>query len=115
MRKRVQTLDVREDIRQGREPFGRIMGTVSQLGPDEDLVLLAPFEPVPLYALLARQGFHSEAEPLEGGDFKVRFTRQPPPNKKRGGGPGAPSPGRAACKGPPAANGFVEPQSRPGG
>jgi len=41
-------LDVREDIRLGREPFSRIMSAVAELGPDQVLVLGARFEPVPL-------------------------------------------------------------------
>ena len=49
-------LDVREDIREGREPFARIMAAVDALPPDGVLVLRAPFEPVPLYGVLAAGG-----------------------------------------------------------
>lgn len=69
------TIDVREDIRAGREPFSRIMQTVGQLQPGQALRLIAPFQPVPLFAVLARQGFHHEATPLTNGDWEVRFSR----------------------------------------
>src|SRR5690349_11347499 len=72
------TLDVREDIRAGREPFSRIMQTVGQLQADQSLRLIAPFQPVPLFAVLARQGFNHEATPLTDGDWEVHFTRPNP-------------------------------------
>ena len=72
------TLDVREEIRAGREPFSRIMQTVRQLQPDQALRLIAPFKPVPLFAVLGRQGFNHEATPLTDGDWEVRFTRSNP-------------------------------------
>jgi hypothetical protein len=45
---RLVRLDVREDIREGREPFARIMRAVKNLRDGEVLVLRAPFEPIPL-------------------------------------------------------------------
>ena len=51
------TLDVREDIRNGREPFFKIMQAVARLQEDEQLLLLAPFKPAPLFAMQAEQGF----------------------------------------------------------
>lgn len=68
-------LDVREDIRQGREPFSRIMTAVAGLGADQQLRLIAPFEPVPLFHVLARQGFQHTARANESGDWEVLFTR----------------------------------------
>ena len=78
MRERVVKLDVREDIRRGREPFSKIMQTVSQLGEDESLLLTAPFKPEPLFAVLAKQGFHHDSKPLDSGDWEVLFRRTPP-------------------------------------
>ena len=66
-------LDVREDIRAGREPFNRIVATVKGLGPDEALVLRAPFEPVPLYAVLGARGFRHWTECLAADDWRVWF------------------------------------------
>jgi uncharacterized protein (DUF2249 family) len=70
-------LDVREDIRNGREPFGKIMQTVAGLKDREQLLLIAPFEPAPLYAVLAQQGFSHQAKPTPNGDWEVLFTRGP--------------------------------------
>ena len=69
------TLDVREAIRNGGEPFSKIMSAVAQLRPDENLLLLAPFEPQPLFGVLAKQGFTHTAREIQGGDWEVLFTR----------------------------------------
>ena len=69
------TLDVREEIRKGGEPFSKIMSAVAQLRPDENLLLLAPFEPKPLFGVLAKQGFNHTAREIENGDWEVLFTR----------------------------------------
>jgi uncharacterized protein (DUF2249 family) len=71
-------LDVRDDLRQGREPFSRIMATVEELDFEQDLVLIAPLEPVPLFAVMARRGFGYESHRTESGDFEVRFSRALP-------------------------------------
>jgi uncharacterized protein (DUF2249 family) len=70
-------LDVREDIRNGREPFGKVMQTVARLKDSEQLLLIAPFEPAPLYAVLAQQGFSRQSKPTATGDWEVLFTRGP--------------------------------------
>ena len=69
------TLDVREEIRNGGEPFSKIMNAVAQLRPDENLLLLAPFEPQPLFGVLAKQGFKHSAREIESGDWEILFTR----------------------------------------
>ncbi len=74
-RKKTVVLDVRDDIRNGREPFGRIMQTAYALKPNEDLLLIAPFEPAPLFQFLAAQGFDHSSKETEGGDWEVLFTR----------------------------------------
>lgn len=71
------TLDVREDLRQGREPFSKIMNAAQQLGPYETLFLIAPFEPAPLFSVLGNQGFDHQSKRLQTGDWEVVFTRQP--------------------------------------
>jgi uncharacterized protein (DUF2249 family) len=75
--KKPTVLDVREDIQRGREPFSRIMLAVSALGPNEDLLLLAPFEPKPLVGILAQQGFRAEPRETPSGDWEILFTRRP--------------------------------------
>jgi uncharacterized protein (DUF2249 family) len=84
MKQRTITLDVRDDIRQGREPFGRIMQAIQQLRRNEDLLLIAPFEPVPLFTILAQQGFSHQARAMDSGDWEVLFSRStivPPPSR----------------------------------
>jgi uncharacterized protein (DUF2249 family) len=75
MTQQTVTLDVREGIRNGREPFAKIMQTVAALKDDEQLLLIAPFEPAPLFAVLAQRGFSHQAKPTPGGDYEVLFTR----------------------------------------
>lgn len=69
------TVDARPIIAAGGEPFDTIMEAVAALADGEELVVLAPFEPVPLEGLLSAQGFSYEAVDL-GGDWQVTF-RQP--------------------------------------
>jgi uncharacterized protein (DUF2249 family) len=70
------TVDVREDIRNGREPFSKIMSAATALQADEDLLLIAPFEPGPLFGVLGKRGFKHDARLVESGDWEVMFTRQ---------------------------------------
>jgi uncharacterized protein (DUF2249 family) len=68
-------LDVRDDLKKGLETFSKIMGATVKLQPGQNLLLLAPFEPKPLFDVLARQGFSHSARQMEGGDWEVLFTR----------------------------------------
>jgi len=70
------TVDVRDDIRAGREPFGRIMDAVASLRTGQSLVLINVFEPVPLYGVMSAQGFGHETDRLPDGDWRIRFFRQ---------------------------------------
>lgn len=70
-------LDVRPTIDRGEEPFAAIMAAVAGLGPDQALVLRAPFEPVPLYAVLGKRGFAHWTERHAGDDWSVWFYRGP--------------------------------------
>lgn len=70
--------DVRVDLREGREPFYKIMSAISALGPDDELELWATFEPIPLYQVLARQGFGHRTEQSPEGDWRVTFYRAEP-------------------------------------
>jgi len=70
-------LDVRDDIRRGSEPIGKIIAAVKALEPDMALVLRAPFEPVPLYVVLGRRGLAHWTERLGADDWSVWFYREP--------------------------------------
>jgi uncharacterized protein (DUF2249 family) len=67
-------LDVRPILRAGGEPFTAIMDAVKSLSPGQGLRLLATFEPVPLYGVLAKKGFDHAAREIGGGDWEVVFT-----------------------------------------
>ena len=69
------TLDVREDIRSGRDPFDRIMRAVAGLASGDRLRLVVPFEPLPLFQVLARQGFTHQATSMDSGDWEVLFEK----------------------------------------
>ena len=86
---RVVELDVRPDLRAGREPFGRIMATVQALRDGEELLLRATFEPVPLFHVLMEQGFRHEATEHGPQDWSVRFWK--PERKAASQGPDVPA------------------------
>ena len=48
-----------------------IMQAVAGVGETQDLVLIAPFEPAPLYGVLGQQGFQHESKELDSGDWAV--------------------------------------------
>lgn len=96
-------LDVRPVLRAGGEPFTAIMDAVKGLGSGQALRLLATFEPVPLYGVLAQRGFDHAAHEIDGGDWEVLFTPtgaiaapQPPLRPASAGAspPGWPEPSR---------------------
>lgn len=66
-------LDVRPILRAGGEPFAAIMSAANSLAPGQGLKLIAPFEPVPLYAVLAKKGLAPAPRPIGGGDWEVVF------------------------------------------
>ena len=68
-------LDVREDMRVGREPFSRIIAAVSTLDDGQGLRLRTIFEPVPLFALLARRGFSYDSQQEAPDDWSAWFWR----------------------------------------
>ncbi|GLV47251.1 hypothetical protein TJA_04240 [Thermus sp. LT1-2-5] len=69
-------LDVRPILEGGGEPFPNIMAAVKEVGPGERLVLEVLFEPVPLYKVLAKQGFLAWCEQLGERHYRAHFYRQ---------------------------------------
>lgn len=82
-------LDVRGDLRQGHEPFGRIMTAVDSLGVRDVLVLRAPFEPLPLYQVLGKRGLAHWTERHAADDWTVWFYRDTPVRAVPTSAPGA--------------------------
>lgn len=76
-------LDLREDLRAGREPFSRIMSAVASLGEGDVLHLRTIFEPVPLFTVLAKRGLTHESVSHAPDDWSAWFwhprTRPPTP------------------------------------
>lgn len=67
-------LDVRPLLRAGQEPFQAIMNAVGALAPGQSLRLLAPFQPVPLFSVMANRGYAASDRPLGDGDWEVIFS-----------------------------------------
>jgi hypothetical protein len=76
-------VDVREDLRNGHEPFSRIMAARGQVPPGGGLRVRATFEPVPLYAVMEKQGLAHHTEQLGPEDWSVWFY---PAGQERDGG-----------------------------
>lgn len=73
---RTVTLDVREDICQGREPFDKIMTAAGGLEPGDTLLLINSFEPLPLYRVMEQNGFFHWTERTADGEWRVYFRRE---------------------------------------
>ena len=69
-------LDVRPILEAGGEPFPHIMAAAKEVEPGKRLVLEVLFEPVPLYRVLARQGFLAWCERVGEGHYRAHFYRQ---------------------------------------
>ena len=93
-RGRTVEVDVREDLRNGREPFSRIMAAADALGPDELIHLRATFEPVPLFRVLGAKGFEHHSRAHADDDWSVWFFRpeQAPEGPLEEGEDATPSP-----------------------
>jgi hypothetical protein len=72
----VVEVDVREDLRNGHEPFSKIMTAVGALRDDEVLHLRAIFEPAPLFALMAKRGLSHESVAHAPDDWSVWFWKR---------------------------------------
>ena len=91
---RVHELDVRPDLREGREPFSRIMAARHEIPEGGALRLRAIFEPVPLYIVMAKQGFDHWTERVADDDWIVWFYPRPsydePPRRSASAAASAP-------------------------
>jgi uncharacterized protein (DUF2249 family) len=68
-------LDTRPIFARGETPCHAIDEAVASLIPGQPLVLLVPFEPMPLYAKLGNQGFSHQAKALGDGTWQVEFRK----------------------------------------
>ena len=68
-------LDVRPILAEKRDPFSEIMAAASHIPAGGTLVVVAPFNPLPLRDVLGRSGFRSEASQAATGEWEVTFCR----------------------------------------
>ncbi len=94
---RLVTLDVRENIRRGQEPFARIMAAVKGLKPGQALLLRNVFEPVPLYQVLAKKGLEHWTTCGGPEDWHIYFYPSPTGSL---GAPAAAAPGQVPAAAP---------------
>lgn len=76
-RDRMVSVDVRDELRAGREPFGTIMAARRTVPDGGGLCVRAIFEPVPLYAVMRRQGMVHWTEQRAADDWLVWFYPEP--------------------------------------
>ncbi len=72
---KVVELDVRPLLARGEEPFFTIMEATRNLRPEDILLVINHFEPVPLYGVMAQRGFRHRTERGPEGEFRVFFRR----------------------------------------
>ncbi len=70
---RIVEADVREDLRNGKEPFARIMAARDEVPEFGALIVRATFEPAPLYRVLGKAGWEHHTEELAADDWRVWF------------------------------------------
>ncbi|AGK54652.1 DUF2249 domain-containing protein [Bacillus sp. 1NLA3E] len=76
MENRVIEMDVREDIKNNSDPFQKIMETIAELKEHDSLVLHAPFQPVPLFAVMKAKGFEYDAVEIDSNHWKITFMKK---------------------------------------
>lgn len=66
-------LDVRPVLARGEEPFGSIMEAKARLKPGRVLRIIAPFEPVPLYAVFESEGYKVSSKQVKQAEWWIEF------------------------------------------
>lgn len=83
-------LDVRPILAGGRDPFAEIMEVARKVPRNGTLVVVAPFDPIPLRDVLGTSGFTSSAMPRAPGEWEITFRRETLPRAETGPGPDEP-------------------------
>ena len=68
-------LDVRPMLASGMEPLSEILAAAEAIPSGGSLVVIAPFEPVPLFGALRQMGFSHESAVEPTGGYRIVFTR----------------------------------------
>lgn len=69
-------LDVRAIFEAMGSPLSAILDTVAALKEGENLRLIVPFEPLPLYDLMEQKGFTHVSRALDDGSWEVLFRSE---------------------------------------
>ncbi len=68
-------LDVRPLFAAKRAPMPEILAAVDRLAPGQALRLVAPMEPMPLFAVLGKKGFTHQSSRSDDGSWVIVFRR----------------------------------------
>lgn len=69
----VKTLDVRQDLAEGKDPLKKIMAVIKELPADHVLKLINTFEPMPLINLLEKKGYESYLKEISPEEIHAFF------------------------------------------
>jgi uncharacterized protein (DUF2249 family) len=69
----VLELDVRPFFERQRPPLPAILSAINRLQPGQALRLIAPFEPQPLYDLLAERGYRATPRLRDDDAWEILF------------------------------------------
>ena len=72
---RIVELDVRPDLAQGNDPFGKIMAAIATIKDNEILKITNTFEPFPIINVLKQKGFISRVENPSNGLYYIYFKK----------------------------------------
>lgn len=72
---RLVSFDARAMLEEGDDPLKAIQKKVKALAPEEVLLIVNNFEPVPLIKLLERQGFHAYVNFIDADTIETYFYR----------------------------------------
>jgi uncharacterized protein (DUF2249 family) len=69
------TLDARETLNKGQDPFKEIIAAAEQLPKNKSLLIINTFEPIPLLAVLRKKGFSHYTSQVEPNLVNTYFFR----------------------------------------
>jgi hypothetical protein len=87
-----RVLDVRPVFASGGSPCSLIDQTVAELAPGQSMILIAPFQPVPLFTKLGQLGYSAHPQQTEDGAWAIEFR----PGMDPADAPALPA-GQSAC------------------
>jgi hypothetical protein len=95
---KIVKLDLRQDMREGREPYSKLMVAVFRLRKGEMFQVVAPSKPEPIFPFMASNGFSHTETVTPDGDWEVLFIPEdelPSPKVKKTSR--SPADGKCSC------------------